>query len=84
MTGMTVHGESVWKLALGVLVLVFFFCIGVAHVIAPDYFIKRSAVRKGGELLTEFNRLGFQILGALIALFAAGVFYEIAKDLFKK
>jgi hypothetical protein len=84
MTGMTLHGESVWKLTIGTLALVFFFGVGVAHVIAPDYFIKRSGVRKGGELLTEFNRIGFQIVGILVALFAGGIFYEVAKDLFRK
>lgn len=38
-----------WKLALVVPLLLLFFCVGVAHVINPDLFIKRSGIRRGGE-----------------------------------
>ncbi len=68
---------------LGTLLLFFFFCVGVAHIIWPDHFIKRSGVRKGGEMLTEYNRLGFQIVGFVLAAFAAGVLYRIGTDLFR-
>ncbi len=53
-----------------VLMLLAFAGIGIAHILRPDYFIKRSGVRRGGELLTEWNRLGFQIAGAIFAGFA--------------
>ena len=56
-----------WKLAIVVPVLLAFFCVGVAQIINPDYFIRRSGVRKGGELLTDWNRLQFQILGVIFA-----------------
>lgn len=61
--------NSPWKLMLAAAILVFFAAIGVAHVVYPDWFIKRSGVRKGGEMLTEWNRLGFQIAGAIFAGF---------------
>jgi hypothetical protein len=53
-----------------VLVLLAFTGVGIAHILKPDYFTKRSGVRKGGELLTEWNRLGFQIAGTIFAGFA--------------
>jgi hypothetical protein len=63
--------------ALVVLMLVAFAGIGIAHVFKPDYFIKRSGVRKGGELLTESNRLGFQVAGAVFAGFAIYLLYVV-------
>jgi len=53
-----------------VLMLLAFAGIGIAHIFTPDFFIKRSGVRRGGELLTEWNRLGFRIAGATFAGFA--------------
>ena len=58
-----------------VLVLLAFAGVGIAHIFKPDYFMKRSAVRRGGELLTEWNRLGFQIAGAVFAGFAIYLLY---------
>jgi hypothetical protein len=77
------HGENPWNLVVGFLALAFFFGMGLAHVINPDYFLRRSAIRKGGEMLNEFNRIGIQIVGMLAALFAAGVFYDMGKDAFR-
>jgi hypothetical protein len=77
------HGESPWKLGLGLLFLLFFFGMGIAHIIYPDYFLERSAIRKSGEMLTEWNRIGIQIVGLLVALFSAGIMYDIGSDLFR-
>jgi hypothetical protein len=60
-----------------VLMLVAFAGVGIAHVFKPDYFMKRSGVRKGGEMLTEWNRLGFQIAGAIFAAVAIYMLYSI-------
>jgi hypothetical protein len=65
------------KLVLLTILLVFVACVGIAHVINPDWFMKRSGVPKGGEMLTEWNRLGFQIAGAAIVAFAVYVLYTI-------
>ena len=54
--------------------LLVFVGIGVAHVVKPDWFVKRSGARRGGDMLTEYNRAGFQIAGAL---FAAVVIYPL-------
>jgi hypothetical protein len=62
---------------VAVLMLVAFAGIGIANVFKPDYFMKRSAVRKGGEMLTEWNRLGFQIAGAIFAAVAIYMLYSI-------
>lgn len=78
------HGENPWKLAFLLLVLAFFFCMGVAHAIAPQYFLRRSGLRKGGEMLTEFNLMGIQFVGLLAAIFAAGSCYDVVKDLLSK
>jgi len=60
-----------------VLLLVVFAGIGIAHTFKPDYFIKRSGVRKGGDLLTEWNRVSFQIAGAIFAAFAMYLLYVL-------
>ncbi|MGC1373758.1 MAG: hypothetical protein WA824_16605 [Candidatus Sulfotelmatobacter sp.] len=63
------------KMAMLALMLVIFACIGIAHIIRPDWFIKRSGVRKGGEPLTDWNRQQFQIAGAIFAAFALYLLY---------
>jgi hypothetical protein len=63
-----------------VLFLLLFFCVGIANIINPDWFIRRSGVRKGGELLTEWNRLGFQIMGAIFAGFVIYVVYDLLRN----
>ncbi len=79
---MAAPGESLWKVALGLAILILFFCIGIAHVIDPDRFLKRSGIKKGGEMLTEFNRIGFRIAGLVFAVFAACLMYILASDVF--
>jgi hypothetical protein len=82
---MSLHnGENVWKLSLGAVFSAFFFCIGIAHVISPDRFIRRSGVSKGGEMLTEFNQIGFQIVGIIIAVFAGCLLYLLLGDILAK
>ena len=65
------------KQALLVLMLLIFVGIGVAHVFKPDWFVKRSGVRKGGDMLGEYNRAGFQIAGALFAAAAIYMLYSL-------
>ena len=81
---MTAHGESIWKLWLGVLVLLFVAGVGGGHILYSDYFIKRTAMRRGGDMLTEWNRTGAQFVGLLVTLFSVGVLYELCKDIFAK
>jgi len=71
------------KMTALVVVLVLFLCMGVAHVINPDRFMGRSAVRKGGLLLNDWNRFGFQLVGALFAGFAAYLLYVVARSSIK-
>jgi hypothetical protein len=47
--------NSLLKMTVLAVMLVIFVCIGIAHIIGPDWSIKRSAGRKGGELLTDWN-----------------------------
>ena len=58
-----------------------FFLIGIAHVFYPDRFLRRSGVRKGGEMLTDLNRVGFCLVGLLFAGFSGYVLYRLLKDL---
>jgi hypothetical protein len=76
--------NSAWKLMIGVVVLVFFAAVGVAHVVTPDWFIRRSGVRKGGEMLTDLNRLGFQFVGAVLACGSVYVLYVLLRDCLSK
>jgi hypothetical protein len=65
-----------------VVILLLVGSVGVGHILRPDWFIKRSGVRKGGEMLTEWNRLQFQIVGAGIAGFALYVLYRVLSGYF--
>lgn len=69
--------NSFWKEMLMAIVLVLFAAIGIAHVVSPDRFLKRSGIRKGGEMLTEWNRAGFQFAGAVFAGLAIYLLYVL-------
>jgi hypothetical protein len=60
---------SLWKLVFLVVMLVVFASIGIGCLFNPDWGIKHfgGSVRKGGELQTEWNRVGVSFVG-----FAAG------------
>jgi hypothetical protein len=73
-----------WTLALAVVVLLFFCAIGVGHLIWPDYFMKRSGLRKGGEMLTDLNRMGVQAVGTIVLGGTLYIIYDIMKDHFSK
>lgn len=60
-----------------VLLLVAFAGIGIAHIFKPDWFIRRSGVRRGGEMMSEYNRAGFQIAGAVFAATAVYMLYSL-------
>ena len=76
--------ESPWKIAVLVVVLLTFACVGVANVINPDWFIKRSGVRKGGEMLTAWNRFQFRYSGVAFAGFAVYLLYRLLRDYLAK
>ena len=46
--------------ALLVLLLIFFAGIGVAQFLKPGWFVNRSGIRKGCDMLSEYNRAGFK------------------------
>ena len=69
--------SGIWKAAFGVALLLFFAGYGIAHVIHPDRFMKPW--HRGGEMLTDWNRLGIQIAGAVFAGFAIYVLYSIIR-----
>ena len=60
--------------------LVFFTCLGIAHVVNPDWFIERSGARKGGEMLTGWNRFGFRYSGAFLAGGAVYMLYLLLRN----
>lgn len=60
--------------------LVIFLCIGVANIIDPDWLMKRSGVRKGGEMLASWNRFGFRLAGAVFAGFAVYLLYVLLRN----
>jgi hypothetical protein len=78
------HRDSLWKVMLAVVCLLLFAAIGVAHVVKPDYFLKRSGMRRGGEMLTEWNRLQFQIAGAIFAAMSVYGLYVLLSDYFSR
>jgi hypothetical protein len=60
--------NSIWAAILLLAVLLLFSGVGVATVINPDYFIRHSGVRQGGELLTRWNRFQFRVVGLIFAI----------------
>jgi hypothetical protein len=83
MPALHLHGDNPWKLGVGFLILAFFFVIGLAHVFCPGYFLERSGIRKGGEMLTEFNQDGVRIVGFVVALLALGIMFDIVQELLR-
>ena len=76
-----VRVNDFWRLTLLIVLLLFFACLGVAHIVNPDWFIRRSGVRKGGELLSEWNRIQFRLLGAILTVFALYGLYSLLRSL---
>ena len=72
--------NSPWKTAAAAVLLLIFVCVGCAHIVMPDWFIKRSGLRKGGDLLTEWNRIGFRVAGAIFAGLAVYLLYVLFHD----
>jgi len=69
---------GVLKTTFAVVCALFFLGLGIAHLINSDRFIRSNyGVRKGGELLTEWNRIVFQVAGLLLAAFGAFLVYEL-------
>ena len=64
---------------LVLLALLAFAGLGIAHIFWPDWFVKRSSVRKGGSMLAEWNRMNFQLLGAALAAVAIYFLYSLLK-----
>ncbi len=62
---------------LFILVLIFFAGVGIAHVINPDWFIKRSGARKGGEVLEKWNRDGFRLFGVVFTALVMYLLYAL-------
>ena len=60
--------------------LILFIGIGIAHVINPDWFIKRSGIGKGGEVLEKWNRDSFRLVGAIFTGGAGYVLYALLQD----
>ncbi len=67
--------DSVWKELPGCAVLVFFAALGIAHMLYPDRFMKPW--HRGGEMLTEWNRLGIRIVGAILTAGTTYILYSM-------
>ena len=78
------YSDSPWGSALLVAVLLLFACIGVAHVVNPNWFVKRFGVRKGGEMLTAWNRFQFRYVGAAFAGASMYMLYRVLRDVLAK
>jgi hypothetical protein len=75
---------SVWKLILLLTILVGFAAIGIGCVINPNWGVKHfgQSLRRGGELLTEWNRLGIQFVGLAFGGFALYAIYVVLRECF--
>jgi hypothetical protein len=76
--------NTLWRGVLGIVVLVFFAGLGVAQVDNPDWFIARSGMRKGGEMLTRWNRSGVRFVGLIGTTVVIYILYQILCDMFSR
>jgi hypothetical protein len=72
---------SIWTLILAVAILLVFAAIGIGCIINPDRGIKHfgQSLRRGGELLTEWNRIGIQFAGLAFGGFAVYLLYVLLR-----
>jgi hypothetical protein len=69
--------KSIWKLVVVIAVLLVFICVGIANVIKP----RLSPWQRGGEMLTDFNRLQVRLVGAIFAGGAIYLLYVVLRDM---
>jgi hypothetical protein len=69
--------ESTWKLLIGIAVFIVFVFVGIDNVVRPNI----SNLRKGGEELTQWNRLQVRIAAVVFTGFASFGLYELLRDL---
>ena len=74
------YHDSAWRVLLVALMLIAFVGIGIAHVINPDIFLRNSGARKGGAMLTKWNRDSFRVIGAIFAGGAGYVLYAVLQE----
>lgn len=74
-------GSSIWTLLLTVGILLVFATIGIGCIINLDWGIKHfgQALRRGGELLTAWNRIGLQFVGLAFGGFAVYLLYVLLR-----
>jgi hypothetical protein len=76
--------NTLWRAVLGIVVLLFFAGVGVAQVANPDWFVARSGMRKGGEMLTPWNQSGVRFAGLIETTAVTYILYEILCDMFRR
>jgi hypothetical protein len=69
--------KSIWKLVVVIVVLVVFVWMGIANVIKP----RLGPSRRGGEMLTDFNRLQLRLVGGIFAGGAIYLLYVVLRDM---
>jgi len=82
MLAAAIYQETLWKLTLGVLTLAGFAIIGIGCLISPEWGIRHfgRGLRQGGELQTEWNRVGIALAGLAFAAGSVYVLFEVLRD----
>jgi len=77
---------SLWTLILTLILLAGFAAVGIGCVINPVWGIRHfgQSLRKGGELLTEWNRLGILFVGLTFGGFAIYLIYIVLRGVLLK
>ncbi len=76
------HEESLWRLAIGVLVLAGFAFIGIGCLVNPEWGIRHfgRGLRRGGELQTEWNQIGIALAGLVFAAGSVYILFEVLRE----
>ncbi len=69
--------KNIWKLVVLIVLLVVFVCVGIANLIKP----RLGPWLRGGEMLTDFNRLQVRLVGAIFAGTAIYLLYVVLRDM---
>ena len=77
--GFPVTHDNSWRTITAVAVMLFLTGLGIVQVIKPNRFMN-SYLRRGGELLTDWNRMGVQIAGAILAGASLWIIWDLLRQ----
>ena len=76
--------QSPWTHTVATLLSCSFSVLSIRHLFRPDYFLRRSGMRKGEAMLTHVHRMGFRFVGLGGAALTGFLLFELIGHFFAK